>query len=331
MKPFWKALFCGAGLALFGWYLANAGLAEVWEAILGIGAYAPLILVPYFVVYLVDCLAWAQTLPAHRPPFWTLLRIRWAGESVNNLIPSAYIGGEAIKVLMLKDHGMSGTSAAGSAVISKTAQSVGQLIFVVMAAGFLFHLAGDQSSVRAGVAGVILAGLAALFCLFAAQRVGAYRTAGTLLRFLPFKLATLAARREKLRDLDRAILTFYRENPRKFYRSTALYLGGWLLDTVEIFLVAHLLGMPISWSQALVVEAFAGVAKAMGMWVPGSLGVQETGIVLIGRIAGIPETLGAAYALIRRARELIFAGVGLLFVYGSQSQRAKVAVATAKI
>ena len=79
--------------------------------------------------------------------------------------------------------------------------------------------------------------------------------------------------------------------------------------------------MPIAWPQAVVVEAFAGISKAFGMWVPGSLGIQESGIVLIGRLAGLPDTLSAAYALIRRARELIFAAVGIVLLYGSDAFR----------
>ena len=86
---------------------------------------------------------------------------------------------------------------------------------------------------------------------------------------------------------------------------------------VEIYLVSHLLGMPISWSQAIVMEAFTGVAKALGMWLPGSLGVQESGIILLGRLAGLPPALAAAYAIIRPIRELIFVAIGMLLLYAA--------------
>ena len=93
------------------------------------------------------------------------------------------------------------------------------------------------------------------------------------------------------------------------------------MDSFEIYLVAQLLGMPIAWSQAVVVEAFTGVAKALGMWIPGSLGVQESGIVLMGRLLGLPDTLTASYALIRRGRELVFAAAGLLLLYANDPLR----------
>jgi uncharacterized membrane protein YbhN (UPF0104 family) len=121
--------------------------------------------------------------------------------------------------------------------------------------------------------------------------------------------------------LDQTIQHFYRGRPRRFYASAALYFGGWLLDAVEIYLVALWLGLPITWAQAIIVEAFTGIAKALGMWIPGSLGVQESGIVLVGRIAGLPDTLTASYPLLRRARELIFAAAGLGLLYSDAALR----------
>src|SRR5687767_4026928 len=103
MRTFWKLFFLCAGLALFAWYISRVGLEPVWRALLSLGPWAPLVLIPYFVVYNVDCLAWAQTLPhaARKIRFLTFLRIRWCGESLNNLVPSAHVGGETLKVLLL--------------------------------------------------------------------------------------------------------------------------------------------------------------------------------------------------------------------------------------
>jgi uncharacterized membrane protein YbhN (UPF0104 family) len=165
--------------------------------------------------------------------------------------------------------------------------------------------------------------VAAVGVLFWVQKVGLFRMFWRVLGAMPFRSRRLEARKEKLLELDRTIFGFYREHRARFYRSTFFYLCGWTLDTVEIYLVAHLLGVPITWPQALVMEAFTGVAKAMGMWLPGSLGVQESGIVLMGKLVGLPDSFVAAYALIRRARELIFAAVGMLLFYGGQKGNKK--------
>ncbi|HEX7859772.1 MAG TPA: flippase-like domain-containing protein [Verrucomicrobiae bacterium] len=319
MKSFAKALLTLAALALFSWYLSNLGPTRVWELIKSLGAFAPLVLLPYFVVYLVDCLAWSQTLPPQKPPFFTRLRIRWAGESVNNLIPTAYVGGEAAKVLLLRRYGISAQDATVAAVVSKTAQTVAQLFFILAASAFFFQLAKNDSNLRLAILFILVGGISAVALLFWAQKVGFFKIFSKLAGALPFPLRHFDQHKARLLELDRTIFGFYRNEKSRFFRSTFFYLCGWTLDTVEIYLVAHLLGVPITWPQALVMEAFTGVAKVLGMWLPGSLGVQESGIVLIGKLVGLPDTFVAAYAIIRRARELIFAAIGMLLFYGGKT------------
>jgi uncharacterized protein (TIRG00374 family) len=317
MRLFWRLFFLAAGLALFGWYISRTGVETVWRSLLSLGPWAPLVLVPYFLVYNLDCLAWAQILPrrARKIRFLTLLRIRWCGESLNNLVPSANVGGETLKVLLLRSHGIAASEGATSAIVSKSAQTLAQLSFVLLASCVFLSVLRTESAVRAGLLFICVVGCAGVAALFWVQSIGIFRLLIAFSEKLRLDFRFLERKKARLREIDRTIVAFYKQGPLRFYRASFLYLSGWILDTLEIYLVAHLLEMPISWSQALVVEAFTGVAKALGMWIPGSLGVQESGIVLMGRLAGLPDTLCAAYAVIRRARELIFAGTGMLLLY----------------
>lgn len=320
MKTFGKIALLLGGVILFAWYLSRADLPAVGAALARLGWLAPVALVPYLVVYVVDCAGWRLCLPAGlRVPFFTLFRIRWAGESVNNVLPSAYVGGEAVKVHLLRKRGVPAASGASSAVVSKSAQSVAQLFFILLAALALLRLGVNQPGLRLAMALVLGGGAVALAVIFWIQRRGVFACLLGVARTLRFKFTFLENRRAKILEVDRAITGFYRDHRPRFYAATGLYLGGWLLDTLELFLVAYLLGLPITWPQALAVEAFTSVAKVIGMGVPGALGVQESGIVLLGRLAGLPETLGVAYALLRRAREVIFAAIGWALLYGEHA------------
>ncbi len=324
MKTAGKLLALLAGLGLFAWYLSGTDLRAVGAVLRQLGWLAPVALIPYFCVYIVDCLGWKFCLPPRlRVSFPTLFRIRWAGESVNNVVPSAYVGGEAVKVYLLKQHGVSGGEGATAAVVSKTAQSVAQLILIMLAAAAFLRLAGGKPGLVTGMLLVIAGAIGILAALFWMQRRGIFGSVTALVRLLGFKPRFLETHRRGILEVDRAINSFYRDSRGRFHASTAAYLGGWLLDTTEIYLVSHLLGMPMSWPQALAVEGFTGVAKAVGMWVPGSLGVQESGIVMLGRLAGLPDTLSVAYALLRRGREIIFAGIGWLWLYPGSHQPAR--------
>jgi glycosyltransferase 2 family protein len=320
MKTFWKTVVLLAGLALFGWYLSHVDLRMVGELLAGLGWYAPFALVPYFLVYVADCAGWRLSLPREiKTSFATLFRIRWAGEAVNNVLPSAYVGGEAVKVYLLQKHGVPPNVGASSAVVSKTAQTVAQLSCICLAAVAFLRLSGNSPGLRAGMLLVLASGVALVAGLFWIQRRGLFASVLSFTQALRIRFSFLERRRAKIVEVDRAIARFYHDHRRRFFGATAMFLVGWLLDTVEIYVIAYLLGMPILWTQALAVEAFTGVAKVLGMWVPGSLGVQESGIIMLGRLAGLPDTLSVAYALLRRAREIIFALVGWFLLYGSET------------
>jgi uncharacterized membrane protein YbhN (UPF0104 family) len=142
------------------------------------------------------------------------------------------------------------------------------------------------------------------------QRRGAFGVVLAVLGRFGVRSARLESRRPQLERVDDTLRVFYRDHRGRLLGATAWYLTGWMLDTVEIWLVGQILGMPLHWGQALAVEAFIGVVKVLGLWIPGSVGVQESGIVLLVRWVGGSDVLGATYALWRRIRELAFAAVG---------------------
>lgn len=319
MKALAKWIAIAIGIALLVWAFSQADLRSMLAAIQKMGWLAPLLLLPYFFVYLIDCLAWRFSFPSNPPiPFRTLFQIRWAGESLNNIVPSAYIGGEALKVLMLQRYAVPATTATTSAVVSKTAQTVAQVLFIAIAALIFVKIAGHHPGLKTGMLVIGLSSILVVVALFWIQHRGLMSLLSHLARLIRLPIERLGAHRHKIEEVDRAILGFYRHHSDRFLASASCYFGGWMLDTVEIWLASHLLGLPINWWQALCIEAFTGVAKALGMWVPGSLGVQESSIVLLGRLAGLPDTLSFTYALLRRGRELVFVAIGWLIFYRLQ-------------
>src|SRR4029077_7112363 len=88
--------FAGAGLFTIllvrqgGMSVGNAVATAGW-AIAGIAAF-------HFVPILLDGLAWRVLLPkAVRPGWQSLFWMRWIGESISNLIPSAAVGGDIVR------------------------------------------------------------------------------------------------------------------------------------------------------------------------------------------------------------------------------------------
>lgn len=323
MKLALKLSIAALGLALFAWFVQRAGVGEIARAFSNLGWLAPVVLLPFGLVYLLDTLGWRFAFGEEGVPgvgFGTLVRIRWAGESINTVLPSAYIGGEAAKVQLLHKLGVPRVQSASSVVAGKTAQVFAQVAFIAAGAIAGTTILPEQSPARLGMLSITVLATCIVLSLFWLQQRGMFRT---LVGFLPVR--ALTRRAESLRQLDDRIFEFYRKDRRHFLLSTATYFAGWLADTLEIFLVSHLLGMPIDFSHALAVEAFISVAKALGIFVPGALGVQESGIVFLCYLFGLPPALGISYAIIRRGREVVYALIGGMFLYtGGLSLRDRV-------
>ena len=324
MKLALKLSIAALGLALFGWFVQRAGVGEIARAFSNLGWLAPVVVLPFGLVYLLDTLGWRFAFGEEGVAgigFGTLARIRWAGESINSVLPSAYIGGEAVKVQLLHKRGVPTLHSAASVVAGKTAQVVAQVAFI--ATGSVAGAANlpAESTARAGMLAITALATTIVALLFWLQQRGMFRT---LAGVLPVR--ALRRRAAHLRQLDDRIFEFYRKDRRHFVLSTAAYFGGWMADTLEILLVSYLLEMPIDFSQALAVEAFISVAKALGIFVPSALGVQESGIVFLCYMFGLPPALGVSYAIIRRGREVVYAAIGGIFLYaGGFSFRNRIA------
>lgn len=318
MRTAARVILLMAGLALFAWFVQRAGLGEIWRTCAKLGWLAPLALLPYAVIYVADTLGWRFAFAGNTAlpvSFWRLYLIRWCGESVNNVVPSAYIGGESVKVYLLHKRGVPAGQAAASVIVGRTLQMLTQVLFIALGAAAFLSMADPESTVRRGMVFVLAGSVAAVAALFWLQSHGMFSIFFRVLSKLGLRSATLESKREKLEQIDQRVVDFYRSDRRRFLASAGGYFGGWLLDTLDIYLVAWLLGMPIGWTQALAVEAFISVAKMLGLFVPGALGVQESGIVLVCRLAGLPDALGLAYAIIRRGRDVVYASFGWLLLY----------------
>ena len=81
---------------------------------------------------------------------------------------------------------------------------------------------------------------------------------------------------------------------------------------VEIWLALYFLGQPRSILDALVIEALVQAISSAAFVVPGALGVQEGGFLLIGAALGIDGTTALALAAARRLRDVIVFFPGLI-------------------
>jgi uncharacterized membrane protein YbhN (UPF0104 family) len=133
-----------------------------------------------------------------------------------------------------------------------------------------------------------------------------------ILRKVGLKIAYLEAREEKLRSLDRAIWGFYRHKRPAFGASTGLFFLGWMAEALEVYVIIYYLGGPAMALSAISIGALSVFIKGTTFFIPGSLGAQDGGNLLLLSAFGYSDVTGITFALLRRFRELVWIGLGLL-------------------
>ncbi|HEU4685232.1 MAG TPA: lysylphosphatidylglycerol synthase transmembrane domain-containing protein [Nitrospira sp.] len=302
-------------LSLLVWHI---GLGNIYEAASGLGPGALLIvLIPSLSMYVIEAYGWnVALLPlAHEVPFSRLWAIRTAGEVVNMTTPTAYVGGEPLKAYLLQKHGVPIVKGLASVVIAKTTMTIAQVLFILVGIALAFWVLGAKgSSMHVVGAALLSVGILAfgMVGFVLVQRQGLFTWILALTRKTGWSVRFLESREEKLRALDFTILNFYTHHQRAFYASIGLYLAGWLTEAIEVFVIIHYLGGPADMLSALSIGALSVLIKGGTFFIPGSLGAQDAGNLVLLKAFGYSDVTGITFALLRRFRELVWIGVGLL-------------------
>jgi uncharacterized membrane protein YbhN (UPF0104 family) len=107
-------------------------------------------------------------------------------------------------------------------------------------------------------------------------------------------------------------LTYGRVGP--VAASFLLSLVGWLVGTGEVYLILLLINHPVGWIDALLLESLGQAIRGAAFAVPGALGVQEGGYLLLSPLVGLPPDAALAPRW-PSARELLLGVPGLLYLH----------------
>ncbi len=308
------------GLLTFAGLIWHIGPGNILAAVAGIGPLAILvILLPSLLMYLLEAYGWRLTLRSHAAAvsFGRLLAVRTAGEVVNMTTPTAYVGGEPLKAYLLKPYGVPMIEALASVITAKTTMTIAQVLFILLGVGLAFGLVGAPSAEESNAqilaalvgVGLLLFGIA-LFVMV--QRIGLFLGLLNVLRWCRIRIPFLEAREDKLYKLDRTILDFYTRDRQAFLLSIGFFFCGWMAEALEVYVILHYIGgAPVSPLAAIAIGALSVFIKGGTFFIPGSLGAQEGGNLLVLMAFGYSELAGITFALLRRVRELVWIAIGL--------------------
>jgi uncharacterized membrane protein YbhN (UPF0104 family) len=323
-------------LAAFAHTLRGAELGRAVSLVKAIGAPVVLVAVPYLVAMALQATAYTRIVDRVRAN--AAQRSRAAGrlglglrvlsvllstEAVLMSVPGGPALSETLNPYLLKrrcgvplPEGVAAVAARKSLIVFTNALYV--LIAVVAGGAYL------RSASRAliGAPGlewvVVVTGLMMAAGAFGLSRLLlsgsiAARAHGLLLRIPSERVRRwLSDRRGSFVETDAHFASVWSGHWTETAASGALFLANWLVEGAEALVILRLLGVEISYAEVLAFEVVVSLLRSIAFMIPAGLGVQDAGYVAFLGAFGVPDaaTLGVAFVMIKRAKELFWIALG---------------------
>jgi hypothetical protein len=254
----------------------------------------------------------------HRLPFRDAFRAYLTGDALGNIVPLGIVVSEPAKAALVRDRVplVAGLSAIA---VENIFYSLSVALFVFGGAAALLLSFPLTKTLRWTSFG-ILGGVAVVVLLFAVMLRGQWRfLSGALERIYARGIGRrlLETRRERVRSLEDRVYGFY-ERRRALFLPILLLEGCFhLLGVAEVYVTLYFISdVPPTLLSAFVLESVNRVITVVFKFVPMRVGVDEAGTGLITNVLKFGTATGVTLAIIRKARVLVWTGIGIAFLIG---------------
>ena len=308
-------VFTLVGLALFVYFVNRAGIGQILEGVQRLRAGFLLVIAISAIRQTVRSFAWMLCIePPHRLRFRDAFRARVMGDAIGNIVPFvSFMVAEPAKPVLIRDRVplMVGFSAIA---IENIFYSLSVAVFILsgmIALLFNFHLPRGFRITSIVIVAVILLIIALVFLLIRRQ-----------LRFVSAGTAFLHRRGmnekwvEKGRLIEDRIYGFYGRNRRLFLPILLLeacfHLAGMLEIYVTLLFISPL--QPPTLFTAFILESVNRIINVAFKFIPLRMGIDEAGTGRMSKILQFAEATGVTLAIVRKARDVFWAAVGMIFL-----------------
>lgn len=247
---------------------------------------------------------------SQRVPIATLFWAELAGHAVGHFTPSAKIGGDAIRALMI--HPVPKNQSLASVVVDKTIELIATVL--MMSLGLFLTLMRIRMAPVQRTVFLSLTAVTALliFVLFRKQKQGLFIWILESLKRLRIRSKYLESKRARLIETDAVIADFYRHHRRTFLIVFLQYVAMIMLWAVEMHLSFYFLG----WHAVTPMKSFLitmlGIVANIVPVIPAGIGIYDMSYLPIFAIFRVPLRFGITVVLLRRMLNLLMAVIGLL-------------------
>jgi len=277
----------------------------------------------YFIIYLLitstvfftTSLRLQVILKAYRKkiPLLTLFRQDIAGFAIAYITPSVKLGGEPLKVYMMKkESGVDIKTGSSAMILDKFVEILGTISVGVIGLILLFFIPGIPNEIKAVLIGIIVIGLIVLYWVYnrTIRKKGSFSTLFNLLRF--YKITKWKTILKIIEDIEAKMHKFFIFNKKEFILSFLFYWLYFIINIIEFKFLFLGFGINLPIVEIILVIVVLGIVNFIP--VPAALGfleASESGLFsLLKGSAGI----GLAFSLIVRLRNIFFTVIGFAII-----------------
>lgn len=308
--------FALLGLLLFAYFVNKAGLSRIVDNIRLLGAGFVLIIAISAIRHTVRSLAWTKCFePPYSLRFRDAFAARLMGDALGNIIPLASIAvAEPSKAAFVTDRVPLLASLAALA-LENIFYSLSVVIFIFSGTTALLLSFSLPKALR-------IASIVALAVTFVIVPLG-YFVIRAQLKFLSGAMSFLARRGiarawmvekgiPRAAILEERIYGFYSRNRSRLIPIFLLEVCFHLTGVAEIYVTLSFIS-PVrpTLLTAFILESVNRIINVVFKFMPLRVGVDEGGTGLLAHILGFTKDIGVTLAIIRKARDIFWAAVGV--------------------
>jgi len=294
-----------ACIALSVWF----GLDDVGNALASVGWGVLGVVLTRAATVSIAGAGWWLLFPVGRPlRLCTAVLLRSIREAINALLPLTQVGGDIIGARLLTFWAVPGSLGAATIIVDVLLQALTLFLFVALGIMTLIELGTDTTLAEAAATSLAVAA-PTLGVFYLAQRRGGHR-------ILHFMLSRLKA--DSNWRLLGTVDAVYQNLSVVYARRSGLaasgvvHMIGWLIGVAEVLIVLRCIGLPVTLGEALIIESLVQAVRGASFAVPGALGAQEAGLILLCGIFQIPPDQALALSFVKRAADLVIGVPGLV-------------------
>ena len=308
-----KGVLAGLGLLIFLYLVHRIGPAVLAANLKRFGPWFLAILALACCWIFIQALAWWLIQKAYfqRLPLGILYRIRIISDGFNLILPSANLGGDAMRVFMIKGD-VPLRDGIPSVLFDKTIEFIGSLVFLF--GGILLGLATLRLPatlvVPVSISLCVTAVVVVVFVVI--QKRGLTYSLTKLGRLLPKLRGWAEKHGTQLEAMDRNFRLLYTRSNKRAIPPLLLHVLARLVGASELMIIMAVLKSPVNYVQALFISTVLTAGNTAFFVLPGQWGVTEGLSILVLQSLGFPAAIGLSVSVIRRVRRLIMAGLALI-------------------